>query len=47
MEAEHLEALGPAVQLSYRRGDCHEVVALFNEAVSNGLQLYRQSLGRC
>ncbi|PKL13070.1 MAG: hypothetical protein CVV52_07560 [Spirochaetae bacterium HGW-Spirochaetae-8] len=47
MEAEHLEALGPAVQLSYRRGDCHEVVALFNEAVSNGLQLYRQSLGSC
>ena len=47
MEAEHLEALGPAVQLSYRRGDCHEVVSLFNEAVSSGLQLYRQSLGSC
>jgi hypothetical protein len=47
MEPEHTGSLGAAVQLSYRRGDCHEVVALFNEAVSKGLELYRSSLETC
>jgi len=47
MAAEHVASLGPAVRLSYRRGDCHEVVAMFNEAVSKGLELYRYSLGAC
>jgi hypothetical protein len=47
MEAAHTGSLGPAVQLSYRRGDCHEVVALVTEAVSRGLQLYRDFLDAC
>ena len=47
MEAGQVRLIEQSVQLSYRRVDCHEVVALVSEAVSRGLRLYRDFLDAC